>query len=201
MKGNTSSSVQDKQTPLRLFDISLVLFIIHFLIASPAAAHKITVFAQIEDDVVTIETLFSNNRPVRSAQITLIDEKTSKTMESGKGDIHGKIHYSSQALSRKLSTGSNILVHAETDDGHMAHWTILNNELPVHSDTALNTSIKTDSEGTIQKPLKSPSYTCALHQKTQLKTESTALNAAKGVTIIVLMGACISFITRKRRPS
>lgn len=122
------------------FLITAVIFIPGLPINSHA--HKINVFAYVENQTIFCEAVFSGGRPAQKAPVQIMDTKTRATLATGKTDTNG--HYNIAVSSIKNSRNS-IEVIVQTDDGHRNSWTLapkdyLDNTIhqPPHSGTEQN---------------------------------------------------------------
>jgi len=116
-----------KILPALLFAVLIILF----LSSAPARAHKVTVFAWVEGDMVHTQSKFSGGRRVKNAPIEVYDARKKKLLE-GRTDKKGEFVFKSPGKGPLRI----VLVAAM---GHKAHWTLSAEELSSSADTSEKT--------------------------------------------------------------
>lgn len=94
--------------------------------ADAAQAHRLHVFAWLENDQIMVECNFGNNRPAIDAPVTIIDQDTNKQLAKGVTDRTG--HYSFHVPS-VVREGHTIGIVVNTGDGHRSEWIMPASEL------------------------------------------------------------------------
>lgn len=97
-----------------------VLFAV-FALSVPAHAHKVTIFAWVEDDMVHTQSKFSGGRRVKNAPVEVYDAQGRKLLE-GRTDKKGEFVFKSPGKGPL-----RIVLMAAM--GHKAHWTLSAEEL------------------------------------------------------------------------
>ncbi|MBW1695242.1 MAG: hypothetical protein JRK26_00430 [Deltaproteobacteria bacterium] len=96
--------------------ILLVLLVLSFLLTGTARAHRVSVFAWVEDDMVYTQGKFSGGRKARNATVQVYDSSGNKLLE-GKTDANGEF-----AFKVPMKTEMKIVLLAGA--GHRAEWII-----------------------------------------------------------------------------
>ncbi len=98
----------------------LSLFII--MAASPAFAHKVNIFAYVENDTVYTESYFPDGRKVEGGVIEVYDSQGNKLLE-GTTDKNGMFNF-------KLPKRDDLKIILNASMGHKNSYTLLADELP-----------------------------------------------------------------------
>jgi nickel transport protein len=101
-----------KLRPAFLF--SLIIFVILF--DMPAFAHKVSIFAWVEDDTVYTRSKFSGGKRVKNSPVIVFDSDGNNLLE-GKTDENGEFSF-------KITKQSALKVVLKASMGHMAEWKI-----------------------------------------------------------------------------
>jgi nickel transport protein len=91
------------------------------LLATPASAHKVTVFAWIENDTLHTESKFGGGRPVVHGKIEVYDPQERRLLE-GTTDDQGR-------LSFPVPQRSDLKVVMNAGMGHTNHWWVRIDEI------------------------------------------------------------------------
>jgi len=94
----------------------LAFTIIFFLVTGTAAAHKVTVFAWVEDDTVHTESKFSGGRHAKNSEIVVFGTEENELVR-GLTDDQG-------AFSFKIPQKTSLRVVLKAGMGHQAEWMI-----------------------------------------------------------------------------
>jgi nickel transport protein len=109
------------QTILKVFGVQgLLLLLVLGVLATPALAHRVLVFAYAEGDTIFTESKFVPNDPVRQGKILVQDAKTGQTLLTGTTNDQGKFSFKipAQAIAQKMDL--NIVMEAAM--GHRGQW-------------------------------------------------------------------------------
>lgn len=106
-----------KISPVGFFTVLLAIF----LSSAPAYAHKVTIFAWVEGDMVHTQSKFSGGRKVKNAPVEVYDVLEKKLLE-GRTDERGEFKFKSPGKGPLRI----VLIAAM---GHKAHWTLSADEL------------------------------------------------------------------------
>ncbi|HKK33440.1 MAG TPA: hypothetical protein VJ934_07745 [Desulfomicrobiaceae bacterium] len=96
-------------------------FLILFLTAGSAPAHRVNVFAYQDGDAVEVEASFPGGRPCVDCTVAFIDPATSKQIRSGRTDAKGQLRVPVPAP--PLPAGLEVVL--EAGQGHRASWVLL----------------------------------------------------------------------------
>lgn len=100
----------------RLFPLLLLLLIF----PQPALAHKIHVFAWVSGNTVTVESNFSEDRPLIKGTVTVLDNKSKVVLLEGKGDEKGLFSFQIPVAAR--AEALDLLIVVAGGEGHKNHW-------------------------------------------------------------------------------
>lgn len=117
----------------------LLLIAVFFSMTSASFAHKISVFADVDNGKVNIMGYFSDGTPCKDSQVKVFDAKTGKLLLTGKTDKEGNFSFKPPKI-----TDLKVVVNAEL--GHRAETIIPASELSASgtSDTSEETATETN---------------------------------------------------------
>ena len=90
------------------------------VLAAPALAHRVLVFAYAEGDTIRTESKFVPDTPVRQGQVQVLDEKTGRGLLTGKTDDKGKFSFKIPPEAAAQRMDLKIVVEAAM--GHRGEW-------------------------------------------------------------------------------
>jgi len=90
------------------------------LLAYPALAHKVIVFALVEGDEIVAEASFPGGKPVIDTGVSLQDAKTGDVLAQGRTDAQGIWRSPLPAV----APSDGLLVVLDAGEGHRAQWRI-----------------------------------------------------------------------------
>lgn len=125
----------------------LYLFLLILLItfsATPAFAHKVTIFAWVEGDTIYTQSKFSKGRKAKGALVTVFDMEGNKLL---KGTTDEKGEYSF-----KIPKKTDLKIVLKASMGHMAEW-----KIPVEEIATSQASQNKTPEAGVIKDITSPS--------------------------------------------
>jgi len=134
-------------------NIGLAFFFLLIFAWSPVCrAHKINVFAWIEQDRIMVESSFSGGRKMVNGSIRVTNQRTGDVILTGKTNADGLFSFT---LPKALYEQAPVLViTAGSDDGHQANWILRPADyIPGFSADATDTStdIPVQSENTTKE--------------------------------------------------
>jgi nickel transport protein len=98
--------------------MGLLLFAgVCLLLAVPAEAHRVNVFAWVEGDTVHTESRFSGGREVKEGQVAVYDEQTGEKLLEGRTDEAGKFSF-------KVPRKSALRIEMIAGMGHRNEWIV-----------------------------------------------------------------------------
>ncbi|MCP4104949.1 MAG: hypothetical protein GY749_05355 [Desulfobacteraceae bacterium] len=119
--------------------LPVIFFVIFsFLAASPANAHRLTVFAWAEGDTVFVESKFAGGRKVKQGEVTVYDTQK-KQLVNGKTNDQGEFSF-------KIPEKTELLIVVSAGMGHQGEWTVSLEELGEIAETAGTSVIAEPSE-------------------------------------------------------
>jgi len=98
----------------------LLALLVLCVLAAPAQAHRVLVFAYAEGDTIFTESKFIPNDPVRQGKIEVLDAKTGQTLLTGTTNDQGKFSFKipDQAIAQKM----DLKIVVEAAMGHRGEW-------------------------------------------------------------------------------
>jgi len=98
----------------------LLLLLVLGVLATPALAHRVLVFATASGDTIFTESKFIPNSPVRQGKIEVQDAKTGQTLLTGTTDDEGKFSFKipPEAITQKM----DLKIITEAAMGHRGEW-------------------------------------------------------------------------------
>ncbi len=116
---------------LPLFCLSLLL-----MTTTPLQAHHLRVFAYAGGQEIIVEAEFGKNRPAINSPVRVTGEESKTLRHEGRTNVKGR--YSFPLPQTPLEENLQILV--DTGQGHQAHWTITQNDIPQAASTGQDKS-------------------------------------------------------------
>lgn len=104
----------------RLLRPALLGLILLFLWpAAFARAHRVNIFAWLEEDAVQVECGFNRSSPVRDGAIKVLDAATGALLLEGRTDDAGKFSFPAPEAARR---GHGLRLLLDAGEGHAARW-------------------------------------------------------------------------------
>lgn len=94
--------------------------------ASPAFAHRVNVYAWLDNDHVIVECNFGKDKPARAAEVTISDSDTKAELLKGKTNDSGIFTFTVPEVIRK---GHGLVIDVNAGEGHHNQWTMDASEL------------------------------------------------------------------------
>jgi nickel transport protein len=113
-KSSRSANLGRRCLTAAIFCLGLII------LASPALAHRVLVFALADGDTIRTESKFVGSGPVQKGDVKVQDQKTGKVLLTGATDEKGKFSFKipPEAVSERLDL--QIIVGASL--GHQGEW-------------------------------------------------------------------------------
>ena len=157
---------------MQLKPITIVLFFLIFMPVGFAHAHKVIIFAWVENGVVFSESSFGSKREAKNCKITVVNEKGDQ-VHSGITDQNGNFSF------KIVETmDSALTLNLDAGQGHKAHWKIPVDELKLVS-----------SKDDIKKTRKI---------KQQLEKKPSIYKLLSGIGIIFLLAFVLKIFKKQR---
>jgi nickel transport protein len=131
----------------------------------PAFAHKVSIFAWVEDDTVYTRSKFSKGKRVKNSPVIVFDSDGNKLLE-GKTDENGEFSF-------KITKQSALKVVLKASMGHMAEWKIPFEEI---NPEAVSNNSKPESD------IKNSYETSSRSQTINSDTDLSALSESHGIS-------------------
>lgn len=140
---------------------------------SPALAHKVILFAWVEDGMIHTESSFAGQRKARDCPL-LVRDDTGRVVHEGKTDDQGLYSF-------KIPDGveTDIILTLEAGIGHQAEWRIPKDEL-----------VQTHATTDIEK---------ALQEKEKLESDPSVWKIISGIALIFLLAGAGKLLSRKKK--
>ncbi|WP_267927109.1 hypothetical protein [Desulfolithobacter dissulfuricans] len=110
-------------TTALLLTVQLVIFC---LLAGPALAHKVRIFAYAEGDTIIGETAFSGGRAPKDSEIIVKDAASGKILLTTRTDDHGEFSFPIPTEARQK--GLDLLIVVNVGEGHRGQWKLTADE-------------------------------------------------------------------------
>lgn len=94
--------------------------------AASAEAHRLNVFAWLENDRIIVECDFGKDRPARNASVTIYDSATKKALLHGQTGQNGQYVF---AVPEVVREGHGLVIDVNSGQGHRGEWTMDASEL------------------------------------------------------------------------
>lgn len=109
-----------KQCRLHLWSQGIFLALVICALATPALAHRVTIFAYAEGNTIHTESKFVPSTPVKQGKVLVLDAKTGKELLTGQTDDQGKFSFTvpAEAASQKM----DLKIVVEAAMGHRGEW-------------------------------------------------------------------------------
>ena len=107
-------------------NIQKIIFLVvisAMIFAGPAVAHKVILFAWVEDGMIHTESSFGSKRKAQNCTITVVDE-TGQVVHKGQTDLEGN-----HSFSIPENRDSDLMLTLDAGIGHQAQWKISKKEL------------------------------------------------------------------------
>lgn len=139
-----------------LYLFLLILLITFF--ATPAFAHKVTIFAWVEGDTIYTQSKFSGGKKAKGSLVTVFDMQGNRLLE-GTTDEKGEFSF-------KIPKKTGLKVVLKASMGHMAEW-----KIPVEEMVAAQASQNKTPEASVISDTTSPSNLTPISGSTSLQKE------------------------------
>ncbi|MBU1344304.1 MAG: hypothetical protein KKE44_24480 [Proteobacteria bacterium] len=156
---------------MKIKNILLIVFVLLMLPASPASAHKVIIFAWVEDGMIHTESSFGSKRKAKDSIITVMDEK-GLMVHQGKTDQDGKYSFK---IPDHIQ--SDLILNLTAGTGHQAQWKLSRDELKI--------------------PPSQKDIQAAMKEKETLEESPSVFKIIGGIAIIFLLALAVKFSKRK----
>lgn len=154
--------------------LALVAFVLILMSSPPAWAHKVYVFAWVEEGMVYTESSFGD-QPVHGGAIEVVTHDNQVVLR-GNTDDQGKFNFPVPS-----SVTSDLLVKLDATMGHQAQWKLTRSEL---------TSVGEKAQQQLSE---------AMTKKADLEAKPSMVAVASGIAVIFLVCGIVSLINKRRK--
>ncbi|SDT84840.1 hypothetical protein [Desulfobacula phenolica] len=156
---------------MKLKNTLILALILAIIPASRAIAHKVIIFAWVEDGMIHTESSFGSKRKAKDCTITVVDEKD-MVVYTGKTDQDGN-----HVFKIPENIDSDLILNLDAGTGHKGQWRLSKDELvAVPSPVDIRT---------------------AMDEKEKLEKNPSAFKIIGGIGIIFLLALGIRLLKRK----
>lgn len=106
--------------------ITNLLFIFILCGNGLAQAHRVNIFAWLENDNVIVACDFGKDRPARDAEVSVLDNVDKKTLLKGRTGADGRFTFKVPTVVRE---GHGLIIDVNAGQGHHNEWTMEASEL------------------------------------------------------------------------
>ncbi len=149
--------------------LTIILFL---MVPGFAHAHKVIIFAWVEEGMIMSQSHFGSKRNAKNCNINVVDGK-GQIVHTGKTDDQGNYSFKIPE-----NIDSALVLNLDAGPGHKAHWKISESELKA-----------VPSMGDIKKTMAS---------KEKLEQKPSVFKIAAGIVIIFLLAFFLKFFNKKR---
>jgi hypothetical protein len=160
----------------------LFLAIFYLMGCNPAAAHRVQVFAAVEEGVIKGEATLSGRHPVIEGDIKVFSKDDQKQLLTLTTDASGSFIIDPMSLG--LAQPVDLLIVLDADPGHRAEWQV----------SAASYTLSADQPTPQAGNAPDPNV-----PDTPLPTTPTLGSMVSGILVILGLGALISWSRSRRR--
>lgn len=119
---------------MKLTNTGLAIIFLCLVLTAQAQAHKVIVFAWVEDGMIRTESGFGSKRPAKNCEINVYTRGTGTEkilVNQGRTNENGKYDFKVSDLKNQGWQGKDIEIHLNAGPGHAGQWTITASELEI----------------------------------------------------------------------
>ncbi len=158
---------------MKIKNILILALILTVIPVSHAIAHKVIIFAWVEDGMIYTESSFGSKRKAKDCTITVVDE-SDRVVHTGQTDQDGN-----HAFKIPEGIDSDLILKLEAGTGHKGQWRLSQEELV-----------------TVPSPV---DIKATMKEKEKLEQDPSVFKIIGGIGIIFLLTLGVKFL--KRKPS
>ncbi|MDI6795582.1 MAG: hypothetical protein QMD09_01490 [Desulfatibacillaceae bacterium] len=114
------------------------------ILAGPAFAHRVNVFAWADGDLIRVEAKFSGSGPVKNGEVS-VSGQDGNTLVTGLTDSKGEFAF-------PVPLKSDLVVTVKAGPGHESSWTIREGELAGTAVSSTSAGDEAPQQADMQKP-------------------------------------------------
>lgn len=104
----------------------ITVMALYMFIPTSANAHRLNVFAWLENDKILVECNFGEKHPAVNAKVNVTDEATQKELLHGTTNDNGRFAFQVPEVIRQ---GHGLIITVNAGEGHLGKWTMDASEL------------------------------------------------------------------------
>ncbi|HIW00532.1 MAG TPA: hypothetical protein H9894_05010 [Candidatus Desulfovibrio intestinipullorum] len=97
------------------------------MLAGPAQAHRVNIFAFVDGTVLQTECSFSSGTKVQSAPVDVLDAQSGNLLQQGTTDTQGRVRFAITPAMKAAPKG--LILRVRAGEGHQGEWTVEADEL------------------------------------------------------------------------
>ncbi len=113
----------------------LLLFLLIMVAATPALAHRLSVFAYEEQGQLQVESFFSGNRPARNCEVVVTAEGSGENLAQSITDEAGR-------ATLPCPSAGKMVVSVACGEGHRGQWLYTANDIQAEVIPSLDATLK-----------------------------------------------------------
>ncbi len=153
--------------------IYIIVLILVLIPLNHSFAHKVIIFAWVEDGIIFCESKFASKRKVKDSPIKAIDEK-GNIVHKGRTNMEGEYSFKIPE-----NIDSDLILKIEAGQGHQGQWKIHKQEL--------------------LDPVTTNDIEAAMKEKERLEKGPSIIKIITGLTMIFLLALGLKFFKRKEK--
>lgn len=106
--------------------IALLTLACAFCLISQAYAHRLNVFAWLNNDKIVVQCNFGSRRPAQNGNVKVMDSVTHKELLTGQTNASGEFVFPAPEVVRE---GHGLIIQVDAGQGHMGEWKMEPSEL------------------------------------------------------------------------
>lgn len=167
--------------------IILVYFLLLLLKEDILLAHRINIFAYVEDDTVYTESYFSDGKKVKNGLIEVYDSQGNRLLK-GRTDREGQFNF-------KLPKKDDLKITITTDMGHKNFYLLSKEELPARLNRKEAEELKDLIEACLDEKLRP-----IIRELKRMQDKTSFMDLISGVGYILgITGIVFYFLAKKYR--
>ena len=106
--------------------IAALALLLVLLVSTEALAHRLNVFAWLENDSIVVECGFNRSSPLRSGLVVVFDATNGKELLQGRTDEQGRFLF---AVPEEVRQGHGLRIEVNGGEGHVNDWSMTAKEI------------------------------------------------------------------------
>lgn len=103
------------------FSVFGLLLALALLLPATAQAHRLNVYAWLDNDKIIVDCNFGQNHPAKEAAVAVLDSMTRQTLLNGKTDERGQFSFTVPSVIRQ---GHGLIIDVNAGQGHHNVWSM-----------------------------------------------------------------------------